>query len=151
MFSSIAFVKLVVMPFTSANRVCASWGLRSRSQKTGSRAFLVDSFAKRGCIWTDIRQNDFNVISLKRGEFKLFYWWVEQWYSLYGAKVIEDFVVGMVLANSRFQYGAERRSKGNGTNEDFLVNLYELWTKAERIWKWFKRSFDRPPTSLALT
>ena len=30
--------------------VCASRALRSRSRKTGSRAFLVDSFAKRGCI-----------------------------------------------------------------------------------------------------
>ena len=37
----------------------------------------------------------------------------------------------MVLANSRFQYGAERRRKGNGTNDDFPVNLYELWTKAK--------------------
>ena len=32
---------------------------------------------------------------------------------LIGAKVIEDFVIDMVLAYSRFQYGAERRSKGN--------------------------------------
>ena len=30
--------------------VCASSALRSRSRKTGSRPFLADSFAKRGCI-----------------------------------------------------------------------------------------------------
>ena len=29
------------------------------------RGFLVDSFAKRGCISTDIRQNNFNVIRWK--------------------------------------------------------------------------------------
>ena len=39
--------------------------------KTGSCAFLVHSFAKGLCIWKDIRQNNLNVISLKRGEFKL--------------------------------------------------------------------------------
>ena len=43
-----------------------------------------------------------------------------------GAKVIEDFAISVVLANLRFQYGTERRSKGNGTNDDFPVNLYEL-------------------------
>ena len=37
----------------------------------------------------------------------------------------------MVLAKSRFQHGAEGRSKGNGTNDDFPVNLYELGTKIE--------------------
>ena len=51
--------------------VCASWALRSKSRKTGSRAFLVHSFAKRGCIWTEISQTNLNVISLERGEFKL--------------------------------------------------------------------------------
>ena len=61
--------------------------------------------------------------NVEKRRVQAFYWWVEQWYSLQGAKVIEDFVIGMVLANSRFKYGAERRSKGNGTNEDFPVNL----------------------------
>ena len=42
-----------------------------------------------------------------------------------------DFAIGVVLAKSRFQHGAEGRSKGNGTNNDFPVNLYELGMKIE--------------------
>ena len=41
-------------------------------------------------------------------------------------KVIDDFAIGVVMPNSRFQYGAKCRSKGNGTNDAFPVNLYEL-------------------------
>ena len=75
----------------------------------------------------DICQNDLNVISLKRGDFKLSICGLNNDIPYMVQKyVIEDFVIGVVLANSRFQYGAERRSKGNGTDEDFPVNLYEL-------------------------
>ena len=40
--------------------------------------------------------------------------------------MVQDFVVSMVLAKLRFQYGTECRSRGNGTSDDFLVNLHEL-------------------------
>ena len=40
-----------------------------------------------------------------------------------------DLAIGVVLANSRFQYGAERRSKGNRTKDNIPVNLYEFELK----------------------
>ena len=66
------------------------------------------------------RSKHLNVISLKRREFKL---------SIGGlnnirCKSYRRFCNRRGLAN--FHYGAEGRSKGNGTNNDFPVNLYQI-------------------------